>query len=482
MNFWPFKRKPPEPLTPVELRDRLIQTAASGSKSKLRALCDQYKEQVAANVDLMCKAPEGMATDHASLDRYIQCLGAVAHCLANECGAPELWNKLCGTPDDNPLLQWERWYRELRDRMDRLEYDALMGEARQFIEQAQKLQGHAARQNEAFLNGRLGELLFYSGRAPEAEEAFRAALKLCQDIEDGEGQRVYLNNLLEIYRYLGNTAEAIRTGEELVGLLDRQGVDSNNLKKRIELMRRGEPLCRVVCVRDGQELELNEITQVSEGRYEFQFHRNRVQLQKAVTLVRQGNELASSGKIADALEKYQEASEIDPYDPDPVYQSGVCLLEMGAYGKAREAFEEVERLAPGWFRCRSDQWLAACLEEGTVSDEEFRLLRVLDDGRLPPEQAFSIAKQAVERYPTFAPLCLILGDLHRNRNDSAQAIACYRKGLELVREPDLESRLLCALAGRLPKESTERSELVRRAVSLKGSLVAQATAAIMNLP
>ena len=57
----------------------------------------------------------------------------------------------------------------------------------------------------------------------------------------------------------------------------------------------------------------------------------------------------------------------------------------------------------------------------------------------------------------------------------------YRKGLELVTEPDLESRLLCALVGLLPKESTERSELVRRAVSRQGSLVAQATAAIMGI-
>ena len=54
-------------------------------------------------------------------------------------------------------------------------------------------------------------------------------------------------------------------------------------------------------------------------------------------------------------------------------------------------------------------------------------------------------------------------------------------GPQFVGELDLESRLLCALAGLLPKASTERSELVRRAASLKGSLVARATAAIRNL-
>src|SRR5262245_41315348 len=116
--LWPFKRKSSEPLTPTEVRDRLISAATSGSKKKLRTLCDQYKEQVAANLDLMRKPPDGMSMDPASLDHYVQCLGAVAHCLANECSAPELWQALCGTPDSNPLQQWERWYGELRERMD----------------------------------------------------------------------------------------------------------------------------------------------------------------------------------------------------------------------------------------------------------------------------------------------------------------------------------------------------------------------------
>jgi tetratricopeptide (TPR) repeat protein len=154
---------------------------------------------------------------------------------------------------------------------------------------------------------------------------------------------------------------------------------------------------------------------------------------------------------------------------------------MGAFAKAREAFEEVERLAPGWYRCRTDCWLAASLEEGAVSDEEFRVMRALEDGGLPWEKAMELAKQAVRKFPHFAPLYLILGDLHRDRNDSPQALSCYRKGLDYVAEPDLESRLLCAAAGLLPKESAERADLVQRALSVKGSLVAQATAALLGL-
>ena len=146
--------------------------------------------------------------------------------------------------------------------------------------------------------------------------------------------------------------------------------------------------------------------------------------------------------------------------------------------KHEKRSREVERLAPGWFRCRSDRWLADGLETGTISNEEFMLVRTLDDGGLDAAQATSLARQGIERFPEFAPLYLFLGD---RCGDETEAIGAYRKGLELVEEPDLESRLLCALAGRLPVESPERRELVERAVKLKGSLVALATARLMGL-
>src|SRR5262249_40738979 len=151
-----------EELSTEDVRALLI-AAASSSRRKLRRLCERYKDRVAANVDVMTRVPEDLRTDPAAIDRYVQCLGSVAHCLTTECHAAELWNKLCGTPEDNPLLQWERWYGELRQRMERLEYDELIAEARSFIERAKSLQGNAARQNEAFLQGRLGELLFHAG-------------------------------------------------------------------------------------------------------------------------------------------------------------------------------------------------------------------------------------------------------------------------------------------------------------------------------
>jgi tetratricopeptide (TPR) repeat protein len=480
MPIWPFKREQSEELTPEAVRDRLL-AAASGPRNKLRALCERYKGQVVANVDLMWRAPAGMDTDPALLEGYVQRLMAVAQCLATECGSPELWDKLCGTPEDNPLLQWERWYAKLPRRMENLDHDDLIAEARAFLAQAQSLRGPAVRQNEAFLHGRLEELLFQSGRVADAIGPFRAALAVCREIGDVEGELAYLNNLLEAHRYCGEVAEAVATGEELVGLYERHGKDAGTLRKLVRRLREGEPPCRIVCARDGTECELDELTNLTEGRYEFRFRRNRLSLQKAEALVRQGNTLASGGQLADALAKYQEAAEVDPHDPDPPYQGGTCLLELGAYAKAREAFEEVERLAPGWFRCRTDRWLAKSLENGTVSDEEFRLQRALEDGGLKPTEAMHVATKAVEAYPGFAPFYLALGDLQRDRGETDSAIDSYRTGLELVAEPDLESRLLCALAGLLPKEAPERRTLIERAVGLEGSLVAQASARLMGI-
>jgi tetratricopeptide (TPR) repeat protein len=429
----------------------------------------------------MTKPPDGILANPAAMEVYIQRLGAVAQCLAKQCGAPELWNKLTGTPESNPFVKWERWYAELPQRAERLEHPALVQEARRLITETHHLQGTAARQNEAFLCGRLGELYFHSGQVRDAIEPFRAAIDLCQKLGDFEGEAIHLNNVLESYRYLGETAEALQTGEQLVVQSQQRGRPTDDLKKRLDHIAAGEPLCRIVCCRDGREMELSEVSNVTEGRYDFQFRRNRLSLQMCMVLTRQGNELATSARLADALEKYDAATEVDPFDPDPVYQSGMCLLELGAYGKAREAFEKVERLAPGWFRCRTDRWLAESLESGAVSDEEFRLLRMLDDGGLPQQKALPLASKAAEEYPAFTPFQLILGQLLHNQGNNRQAEIHYRKGLELAAEPDLESRLLCALAGVLPKESSERQELVKRALLLKGSLVAQATALLIGL-
>lgn len=480
MPFWFFNRKSPEPLDPVILRQKLIDAAATGSNRTLRSACQKYKDQIARNLDVIQKVPDDLRTDEAALNRFAQCLIAVAQCLANECKSPELWNRMTGVSQENPLVQFDQWFADLPERVQQLEFDVLIKEAEALIQRAKTLRGGTARQHESYLYGRLGELLFHSGRVAEAIEPFKAAFDLCVQCDDVEGQIVYLNNLLEAHLYIDDGL-AVRTAEELLSLKQQKGVSHEDLQARLQRLRSGEPLCRVVCMRDDQEMELNEISSVGDGSYQFVFRRNRLPLQMATILTEQGNQLATSGQLADALEKYQAASEVDPHNPDPVYQTGTCLLELGAYAKAREVFDEVERLAPGWFRCRSDRWLASGLESGTISNEEYRLLRILEDGNVETNQAKTLVEQALERFPDFAPFHRIRGQLNNQDGKVEEAISSYRRGIELSEEPDLESRLLCALVGVLPTESEERPRLIQRVLELPGSLVAQATARLIGL-
>lgn len=477
MPFWPFKKRAPEVLTAEQLRDKLIAMAGNGESRELIRFCQEHGEQIAENVDTMVKIPDGMSTSDANIDQYFQRLITVAQCLANQCGAPEMFQKLTGNPEDSPFTKWNAWLESCSSRMDNLEYSELIGEVETLLTDTATLRGSTARQYESYFYGRLGELRFHNGQVAQSIKPFQKALELCTENGDSEGKLAYHTSLLEAHRYLDD-GQAAESAEQLISAKHAAGLAVDQDRKTLDLLRAGEPRCRVVCVHNGKSLELDEIDSTGDGRYQFNFVRNRLELRKCKKLTTQGNELASAGRYADALEKYYEASEVDPHSPDPVYQSGSCFIELGFYAKAREAFETVEELAPGWFRCRSDRWMADGLERGTISKEEFTVARYLEDGGLDSKEGLNLAKQAVERFPQFAPLHLLYGNFCNNDEDR---IAAYRRGLEHVAEPDLESRLLCALAGRLPSESPERVELIQRALNLKGSLVSLATAKLMGL-
>jgi tetratricopeptide (TPR) repeat protein len=480
MWLWPFRRSKELLLSPIEVRDLLISTAGSGSSARLKSECRKFATVVTENLDLMTKVPEAIRSHPENMGPYVQCLAAVAECLAQECGVPHLWDKLCGTTENNPLKRLEAWYVDLPARKSQLEHTSLIGEAQQFITEMKSLEGPGARHHEAVLHGHLGMLLFGCGKVEASVPVFKTAIDLCGANQDFEGQLIHSRNRVEAHRYLGNIDDGIRAGEVAINLAEEHGFEADDLRRQLHLMRRGEPLCRVIIVCDEKEFEVDEFKQLGQGTVGIHFRRNRLSIPVAEELVRQGNELAAKGQLADALERYQAARELDPYDPDPDYQSGVCLMDLGAFSQAKQRFEEVERLAPGWFRCRFDHWLAQAIEDGRASEDEYRLLRLLDDGGLSAGQAKSVVQNAIEMHPHFAPFRLILGDLFRKEEENEKALDSYRTGLALVTEPDLESRLLCATAAVLPNTSLERQQFIERAQSIPGSLVAKAMATLIG--
>jgi hypothetical protein len=131
-------------------------------------------------------------------------------------------------------------------------------------------------------------------------------------------------------------------------------------------------------------------------------------------------------------------------------------------------------LAPGWYHVRNNRHVAEQIASGELPSEVWMILRGLQDGGLPREVREEWSRKAIEQHPRFAPLYLLLGDALRDRDAAKEAEAAYRQGLAVADEPDIRTRLLCALVAILPPEAPERPDLLREARALEGNLVARA--------
>src|SRR5690349_5021604 len=80
------------------------------------------------------------------------------------------------------------------------------GEARQLLSNA--LADGPPDRFRAFANGMLGECCFQMGDAAAALEPTATALRLCEAQGDQPGVVAYLENLVEIHRYLGQPEPA----------------------------------------------------------------------------------------------------------------------------------------------------------------------------------------------------------------------------------------------------------------------------------
>lgn len=483
MDLWSlFRRRPAREPTAEELRQGL-QAAASGSPRTLARFCRRHRQTLLQHAEALRTLPEEIRDDPSGVQQYTAALIAAAECLAQRWGDSRLLEMLVGTEEENPLLRWDRLFGDLPQLFSDLEYDQAEARLREMLAETAQFGGTAVGKYVAIGRGRLGECLFHSGRAGESAVEMSAALVLCRESGDVEGVAVYLNNLMEVHRYLGEAERAAACCEELAAELLRSGNagEAAQAQARARRIREREPLNRIAVQEGARRLELEELNPKQEGRFQFVFERNRPQLQKAIVLTQRGCRLAAEGNHAAALELFEQASDVDPYDPDPVYQAAACLMELGAYDQARSYFDEVERLAPGWFHCRTGRWLAEQIETGQLPPEAFLLLRVLEDGGLAAPQRAELCEQGLARMEAFAPLWLLHGDALRDLDRIEEAKQAYRRGLACAQESDVEMRLLVALAGILPPDEPERRELVQRALELDGNFVAQAMARLIEV-
>jgi tetratricopeptide (TPR) repeat protein len=248
-------------------------------------------------------------------------------------------------------------------------------------------------------------------------------------------------------------------------------------RRRAARMSAGEPLVRMVAVMDGETFELDELPANVSGKVSFVFERNRISLGGVTALVEEGRRHGDAGDHQRALAAFEAAARLDPSDPEPTYLAGLALLELGRYAEAIERYDTTERLAPGWYHCRADRWLASELAAGRLSPETYQTVRTLGDGPATPEEKARLAAAALALTPDLPVLYLLRAEALNRIGSAATAAVVARAGLERNPEPDVRTRLLVTLSQVTAPD--ERRSLLQQAIALDGNRTAAAMARLM---
>lgn len=464
-------------LTPEQLREQLFDAVAARDAALLAKLCEEHEDAVLAAFVGWKRVPEAFRTPD-KVGWYGQGLIAVAQHFAQVRGRPELLQDLVGPAQSNPLVGWQRALAEVQALMKEHRYAEAVPRLRTALEQTDGLQGTGADAYRPVTHGHLGQCLFQLGDAEAARAPTEQALRLCEAGGDDDGVLAYLGNLYEIHRYRGDGGAAADCLDRRSAALDRRDrrVEAARWRRQAAVVRAGEPLCRVVIEVDGARWELTDLA-AAPGRVQFVFERNRIELQLSTDAVESGTVAAERGNLEAALELFRRAAEADRFNPRPSYHAGMALLESQRYAEAAESYRRTETLAPGWYHCRSDRWLAERLAAGEVDHAAFQAVRQLVDGRMAPDQAVALAEATLARCE-LGVVRLALGEALAKLGRRAKAEAAYRRGLAAADEPDIRTRLLVALASTVD-DRAERRKLLHAAIELSGNLVSAAMAAVM---
>ena len=461
-----------------ELLQALLAARRKGDQQRFAKLCRAHVDVINGAIPRWQKPAAEFTANPEVLNEYIQTLGMAAE-LLKESGHPQLLNALIGNPDDNPITVWERKLKEATALANETQFEEAAELLMNHLIDTGGLRGNAVDRLQALSQGSLGHIRFGSGKVDVAVGHYQQALRMCREQNDQEGIRVYLGNLYESQRYLGSSDLAAEYAKELGQAWETAG--NAALAKRFarlsQIVREGEPVLRVVAHSDGKVLELDEIELQPTMKLEMHFWRNRPGLPGATKRIERGKELAGKRQYDEALELFREAANIDPYEPDAHYQAGMVLCEQQLYPQAVEEYETCESLAPGWYFCRSDLWVAKQLALGIMPHEVFLGMRFLQDGPPDTKEKMNLATRMRPQAETIPLFAFLFGKLLQDTGRPKEAAQLWRKALEGEVESDVRTRILLSLAP-LEEDTNKRRQLFQEAVELNGNLIAAAGAAL----
>jgi tetratricopeptide (TPR) repeat protein len=141
--------------------------------------------------------------------------------------------------------------------------------------------------------------------------------------------------------------------------------------------------------------------------------------------VRRGMLLQSLGRLAEAVDAFRAAADLEPENVDAVLQLGLSLRRAGDAENASVALERAATLGP----TSAEVWFAL----GLVRQDERDFA-----------SAAEAYRRAIENRPDLAEAAVNLGICHQEAGDMAAAKAAYRVALRL--RPDTFGRIAQALA------------------------------------
>lgn len=439
-----FGKRGREPETPAELFAALQDAQRRGDARAFEALCRAHTDAIVAAFPGWQKPAAELMTSREAIDAYVQVLGTAAQFLDRALGRPECWALVTA---GNPFERWETAHAAIVECVKALEHERAIELARALVTELEALTGSGKDEPEELARGSLGQLLRQVGRVDEAVPHLAWTLERCEARGDLEGIGIYLKQLHEADRDRGRVSTwlpRLAAHAELVGAHD----DAAWYRQVHGRYPQGEPLLRQVVIIGTHRFELDQQIPFEVGQpADVVFERNRETLGAARAWTTRGEELGGQGELERAIECFAKAAAIDPHDPQCRYLEAFTEMLCDRPARALPLYDEVERLAPGWFHASTWQSLARRQLAGEITHDAVKLVDLLEDGGLAPAELLEAASRAILRWPRMPELHLYRGyalaDLGRD------AKPAWLAGLEVADAvPSTKSRLLLAL-GRL---------------------------------
>lgn len=459
-----------------ELRNELFDAIKRNHLTEFELLCRQNEKRILTSFNHWKKTPDEYKRDPEQAQLYLNCLIIMANYFARELKRNELHQILSGIDNSEFSKQWQEAMVQTRKLMEELRVAEAIPILLEYADKAKGLSGPTVSSLLPLTLGHLGECYFQNGQAREAVEPTSRAMKMAGEQGDPDATIAYLRNLYEIHRYLGEGEIAAGYARQIADKLYDVGnlFLASNWRHQARAVEKGEQLLRVV-IKVGDELfELDEIPVTKTEKVEFVFMRNRYELRTASRLCEQGKAKAEEGKADEAIPFFEQAAQLDKYNPTPHYFIAAVRMHQQKVEQAITAYETTESLAPGFESCRSELWLARQIVSGKLDLDSYgAILRTVNDGA-PAEERMALINQLEQKYPEFTEVFYQKGKLLAVSGNRTEALKVWSEALNSADDADVKTRLLADMA-LLTEDKEEKLKIVAQGKDIEnGNLVATA--------